>query len=209
MKRDTSERDDPSPRLCPDVRGDLLLRLEFQRCRINTVTQASWLGAIIENMTQMSVAPGAQRLSANHTVAPVDLRFDLCVGDGTHEARPSTARVEFRVGCEELFPATDAAIHTRRHGHVVLAGEWTLCGLLPGDGILLRRQLLAPFTVALLDLVTHRGLPIHHNKDHPTYCPTVYRLAAAGHQHPRSRSVGTVRVTGRRDAAILRSHMLD
>src|SRR5712664_4893056 len=35
------------------------------------------------------------------------------------------------------------------------------------------------------------------------------RLAAAGPQYPRSRSVGTVSVTGRRDAVMLRSHMLD
>src|SRR5579872_378587 len=136
-----------------------LLRIELQRRRVDAVSQPSRPRAVVEHVTQMRVASGAQDFRPEHSVAAVDVLVHAVVGDRAGKARPTAARIEFRIGLEEFGTAAYAAIDAGRRRSLILAGEGPFGGLLACDSILLWRQLRTPFTVGLLDLVRHRGTP--------------------------------------------------
>ena len=68
------------------------------------------------------------------------------------EARPPGARIELRVGAEQLGAAAGAAIGAVVLDVDVLAGERALGPVLAQDLVLLGRQALAPLLVGQLNL---------------------------------------------------------
>src|SRR5687768_15769321 len=103
----------------------------------------------------MGVASAADDLDAAHAQGGV-----LVLGDrvGVHrlpEARPAAAGVELRFGAEERLAAADAGVLAGSLGVPVGPSERALGTLLAGNVELFRRQALAPFRVALDQLVAH------------------------------------------------------
>ena len=135
------------------------LRIELQRGGVDAVPQTGWPRTVTENVAEVRVARGAEHLRANHAVTAVDLFVNALNGDRACEARPSAPGIELRVGVEKSRAAAHAAIHAGCRRLVVLAGERPLGGLFPRYGELHRRQLLAPFALAFLDLVRHGRPP--------------------------------------------------
>ena len=93
----------------------------------------------------------------------------LVVGiDRLEETRPTGAGIELCLGAEQRRAATDAGVGALAFLVVVGVAEGPLCAVAPGDVILLRRQLGAPFVFGLCDLVRlvgHVGsLSVHSKK---------------------------------------------
>src|SRR6201999_3951918 len=112
-------------------------------------------GAVVEHVAEVPAAALAHDLRADHAVRDVLLDLDR-LGDGRlGERGPAGARLELRVGREQLRSAACAAVDTVIVAIPVLAGERALCACLTQYGVLLRRKLLAPLGVCLLDLCRH------------------------------------------------------
>src|SRR5579863_6315428 len=132
-----ARRNNPSPPR--DSRLLLLissLLVQPQRGGINTETQASRSGAVVENVPQMSVAAAAEDLGARHSMALVVFHFDVLRGNRLKKAWPAGAGVKFGVGTEEWLAATDARISSFVFRFFVFAGEGRFGSLLARDEIL-------------------------------------------------------------------------
>src|SRR5258705_13573346 len=107
-------------------------------------------------MPEMAVALRAQHFGPDHAVADVVLLVDVALQRGLGKTRPSAAGIELGVGFEQRLSAAGAGIGAWRLLMLVFAGERPLGRLLAQHRILPRRQFLAPFRLALLDLAGHR-----------------------------------------------------
>src|SRR5262245_36132755 len=106
-------------------------------------------------MAQMRLAACAQHLSAHHAMAGIRALDHTTRIDDIEEAGPATMRVELFFGRKQRRTACRTAIGAVVFGVHILAREWPLgCGL-PRDGILLRRQLLAPFFISFDHFICH------------------------------------------------------
>src|ERR1700678_257930 len=95
--------------------------------------------AVVKNVAQMSVAPGALHLISLHPVRIVLLYLDVFFGDGLIEAGPSRAGFEFRFGIEKDRVAADAVVQPIRVVVGVFAGAGDLSTGLAGPLELFRR----------------------------------------------------------------------
>src|SRR5262245_11493363 len=132
-------------------RGQFPLLREGERFGVDTVSQASRGGAIIENMAEMSIAAGAQDLGADHAVAAVFMGDDILVGYGLEEAGPAGAGVELVTRGEQRQPTADAGIDTMAFVVQQRTTERSLSALATSDFELLWCQLSAPLCVGLDD----------------------------------------------------------
>jgi len=110
----------------PSVRratARLTVRLEFEGDRVHAVALARRPGTVIEEMAEVAAAPGARHLGASHPEAPILVKLDRSPSDRLEEARPTGARLVFRIGTEQLRSAGRASIDSA-------VGE----GVLPGIG---------------------------------------------------------------------------
>src|ERR1700722_4414900 len=78
-----------------------LFRLQFQRRRIDAVTQTSGTGTVLEDGAEMAVALRAQYLGPHHAVADVAFLVDMAVHGRRREARPAASGIELGVGFEQ------------------------------------------------------------------------------------------------------------
>src|SRR3954452_9779688 len=159
-----------------------LLRLQVQRAAIDAVAHPACVaGAVVEDVAQVAAAARADDLRADHAVRAVLAQLDRLGDSRLGEARPARAALELRVGAEQLGAAAGALEHAVVLGEGVLAGERRLGRLAAQHGVLLRRQLLAPLRVCLLDLL--HGLLVRSWDTHVTtaamstlrgcrYCPS-------------------------------------
>ena len=69
--------------------------LEIERCRIDAVAQASRLGAIVEDMTQVSAASITGDLGADHAEAGVCFGMNGGVFGSSVKAGPARTRIIF------------------------------------------------------------------------------------------------------------------
>jgi hypothetical protein len=129
--------------------GLFLRRDELQGRRVHAVAQAGRFGAVVEDVTEVSVAPGADGFDAGHAVAGVPVFDDGLLVHRLPEGRPARAAVELGVRSEEGQVATGAVVRALRVVVPVLARKRPLGPLLAQDVKLVRRQHLAPFGVAL------------------------------------------------------------
>jgi hypothetical protein len=135
--------------------GGVLVGLKKQKIKKGLNEGKTMLKAVLEDMTEVPATRGADDLRAHNPVARVDARLDRLELRRLDEARPAGARVELRVGAEQLRPAPRAAVDPRLLGVGVRARERPFGRLLPQHGVLLRREALAPLLVRQLDASRH------------------------------------------------------
>lgn len=68
---------------------------ELQRCRINTISQPRWLGAVVKNMSEMRFTAAAKYFRSPHEETIVTFFFYMILIDGFIKAWPSTAGMIF------------------------------------------------------------------------------------------------------------------
>src|SRR3954468_7830889 len=100
----------------------------------------------------MAAAAGAGNLGALHAEAAVAAKLDVRLRNRRPEAGPAGARLEFRVGAEELEPACRADICPLLMIVPVRACERRLGPLVAEHVVLLGGKRLPPLLVALRDL---------------------------------------------------------
>src|ERR1700733_13010636 len=139
LPRGRAANENPPPRqleqsisrlLVPAKEPEGLFRLQFQRRRIDAVTQSGRAGAILEHVTEMAAALRAQPLGPDHAVADVALLVDMARRRGRGKTRPAAAGIEFGVGFEQRLAAASAGVGARRLLMLVRAGERPFGGLL-------------------------------------------------------------------------------
>src|SRR5262245_34900583 len=129
--------------------------LEVERAGVDAVAQARRAGAVGEDVAEVAAAARTRHLRPHHPVGRVDLRVDAVERGRLDEARPAGARVELRLGAEQLRPTAGAAVDARLLRVDVGAGEGPL-GALPAQHlVLLRAELGPPIGVRLLDALAH------------------------------------------------------
>src|SRR4029077_4409547 len=131
--------------------------LEGQRAGVDAVTLPGRGGPVVENVAQVATAATADDLGAPHEQAVVRPQLDRLGDRGLVEARPPGARVELRVGAEQLAAAAGAPVEAVGVIVDVLTGEGALGVSLAQHAVLHRGQLLAPLLVRLLDLADAGG----------------------------------------------------
>src|SRR5437763_416722 len=94
-------------------------------------------------------------------MADIALLIDMVLSRGRREARPAAAGIELGIGFEQRLAAAGADVGAFPVFMLIFAGERPLSRLFAYHGILHRRQFLAPFGFALLDLAW-RGLGVVH-----------------------------------------------
>src|SRR6476619_5831477 len=118
--------------------------LEVEGAGIDAVPLPGRTGAVREDVPEMAAAGGTGDLGANHPVARIVMRVDALERHRLDEARPTRARVELRVGPEQLRPAAGAAVHAGRLRVGIRAGEGALGALLAQYVVLVRAEAAAP-----------------------------------------------------------------
>ena len=123
------------------------------------------------------MAARAAHLGADHPARPIIDQFDGVRRDGLGEARPAAARVVLCAAIEEQVAAGGAVVEAVFVCVHVLTGERTLGRSLAQDGILLRREPLAPLLVGAGQLVS-RGT--HAESDRAAYASTTQATVSVG-----------------------------
>src|SRR5262245_41791676 len=101
----------------------------------------------------MSFATRAIDLCPVHTEGDVSMQGDIFFGDGLIETRPTGSGLKLRLRIEERCSTTDTIVYSVGMTTRVFTRESALRALAPRHFELLRRQLLAPFRIALFDFV--------------------------------------------------------
>src|SRR5258707_8738649 len=89
------------------VRSLLLFRLQIQRGRVHAIPQASWSGAILENMPKMRGALRAAHLRPPHAVGGVSVLDHLAPIRRLKETRPDRAGIQLRLRVQLRLAATE------------------------------------------------------------------------------------------------------
>jgi hypothetical protein len=141
-----------------------VIRLQFQRCRVDAVAQSGRSGTVLEHMAEMAIALRAQHLGADHAVADVPFFVDMALDRGRRKTRPAATGIEFGVGFEQRLAAAGAGVSALALLMLVFARERPLGRLLAQHGVLHRRQFAAPLGVGLFDscgfAIAHHGFPL-------------------------------------------------
>lgn len=145
------------------------LRDQFQGYGIDAVATARGRRPVVEDVTQMGIAPGTKDLGTHHTVAPVRLLNHGIGRNRAPEARPTGSGIEFFQRAKDRALATHAAIGSRGLGLAILAGKWPLGPLFATDLILLGGENFAPFRVAMDNFVGHLTLPSEFGIRYPGF----------------------------------------
>ena len=74
---------------------------EFQRNRIQTVSQAGRGRSVGKNVSEVSVTPGARYFGPMHAVARVFYHLDILLVDRLKKTGPAGSRLEFGVRCKK------------------------------------------------------------------------------------------------------------
>src|SRR3972149_6036326 len=136
----------------PSSPTQCLPRLKVQRAGIDAVALSRGFRPVVEDVPQVGVALGAQRLDAAHPVAQVVFGTYRLRAHRLPETGPAGAGLIFRVRDKQCIAATDAVIDAGLLLQVVCSRERRLGGLLPGDGVLLGGGLLPPVGGGLSEL---------------------------------------------------------
>src|SRR5215211_3129717 len=117
---------------------------------------AGLLRPVVKDVAEVRVAACAAHLRADHPVRAVLDELDGIRRDRLGEARPAGARVVLRPAIKERVAAGGAVVEALFVGVHVLTGERALGRRFAQDGVLLRREPLAPLLVGAGKLVGRR-----------------------------------------------------
>src|ERR1017187_6942185 len=126
----------PPDRLCAaawraaDESSRLLTAGKIQRSRVDAVTQAGGVRAILEHMAEMGAAARTVDFGARHAMGLIHMRVHPLGRHGQPEARPARAGVVLGIRAEQLLAAAHAGIDTRLLVIGVRAAEGRLRALL-------------------------------------------------------------------------------
>src|SRR5260370_3257454 len=129
---------------------------EIQHGGVHAIAQASWFGAVFENVAQVRAALAADHFDATHSVARVGLGGDAVRSDGFRKAGPSGAGFELGVRLKQRIPAAHALVGCMFVIVPILSCEGRLGAFAARDRVLLGRQLFAPVFIGFLYLWRHR-----------------------------------------------------
>src|SRR6185295_14873384 len=96
---------------------------EINRGGVDAIAETFGAGAVVEDVTEMAAAVGAQNLRAAHAKAVVRAFDDLALCGDLGKARPAAARIKFIVRLEQDLAAGGAAVDAGLLGGVIFAGE--------------------------------------------------------------------------------------
>src|ERR1700732_5164208 len=88
----------------------LCARNKAKRQRVHAVAQTGRLGAVVKEVSEMSVAKDASHFVAAHSKTQINFSSNVFFGNGRPETRPARAGVEFRLGTEERVAAANTAV---------------------------------------------------------------------------------------------------
>src|SRR5438445_2635992 len=103
----------------------------------------------------MRVAAAAVHFRAPHEPGVIGVEGDIVFGNRLPKAGPAGAGIKLRFGIEQWLTTADTLIHAIFLRVPVRSREGPLGSFLPRDLNLLRRQLLTPFLVRLLNVFGH------------------------------------------------------
>src|ERR1700692_2284171 len=104
-------------------RWERLFRLQFERRRVDAVTQSGRAGTIVEHMPEVAVATRAQYFGSDHAVADVALLVDMALRRGCGKARPAATGIELGVGFKQRLSGAGTGIGAGPVLMLVFAGE--------------------------------------------------------------------------------------
>ena len=130
---------------------------KFQGDRIEAITAAGGFGAVVEDVTEVSITARAKDFGTFHAVTVIDGFGDVVGINRFQKTRPAGAGVEFGSGTEQRQAATDAGINTGLVVVVKCPTERRLGAFAAGDSVLFRCEELAPFGVGFGDFLHSIG----------------------------------------------------
>ena len=140
-------------------RGFLIL-VQIQGHGVNAIAQAGGLWTVFKDMTEVGVALAALYFHAAHSVAAIVVGFDEFFLGWSGKAGPAAAGIKFGFRAKQWLTTTHASVRAGRSGGFVLARVGRLSAFLPGHKVLIRRELLLPLGVRLIDFFLGHGFPL-------------------------------------------------
>lgn len=116
--------------------------------------------SIVEDVPEMATAGGARRLGAGHEEGLIGRGGDGRWIERREETRPTSTRLELRLGSEELGVAARTPVYARPMFVPQLTAEGSLGPLLAEHPVLLRGEVGAPLVVRLRG--SARGFGVSH-----------------------------------------------
>jgi hypothetical protein len=102
-------RQQPSGEICGSLSAFSHRSLENHGCRVHAVAQISWRRAIVKNVSEVRVTPGA-RHGRPHAETPVFQLHNIFPRDRLPEARPARTRVELGLRRKKRRTTANATI---------------------------------------------------------------------------------------------------
>lgn len=128
-----------------DGQGSGTSRYKGERCRIDAVSRPGWWRPVVEDVSEVRVAPCAQNLGPLHPITPVVCKTDIRRMNRRTVAWPSSSGIELIPGRKEVRSTTDTTVDTCIMEIVVGARERRFGPFQPGHAELLGRKPLLPF----------------------------------------------------------------
>jgi len=154
---------------CPPMSGNRshcaerpgLFRNQFQRCRIDAISQACRLRPIGEHMAEVGITAGTADFDTQHTVAAVFAAGNPLFGRRVPITGPARAGIELGFGTEQRRITADTMIDAGCLCIPVLARERRFSAMLAADGILfIIQQFSQLFPAEYLFTVCHLVHPV-------------------------------------------------
>ena len=131
------------------------ISIELEGSGIDAVTQSRRCRSILEYMTEVPIAAGAQHFYPSHEMAVIFLINDIFRPDRLPERRPSRTGIEFGIRVKQGGATAGATIHSLIVTVPVFTCKCSFRPFFPAYVILLRGQLIFPFLIGFNKFVAH------------------------------------------------------
>ena len=129
------------------LRGRPVVPLKVERSRVDAVSLAGWIRAILEQMAEVSSTLRTNHFGATHAKAVIRPELDVVLIDHVVKARPSRSGLKLGVGVKERSVTDHATVHPVALMVPVLPAEGPFGALLLRNVVLLLTQLAAELLV--------------------------------------------------------------
>src|SRR5690606_467815 len=100
---------------------------KFKCQGVNTIAQACFCRAIVEDMAEVTITTGTYNFNTYHSVGSVFPFKNAPFGNFAVEARPSTMRIKFAIRIKKDITTTGTFVHTFLLVHQQGSSIRTLC----------------------------------------------------------------------------------